>query len=362
MYVMIVPEPHLWDRPIKTIPTYTTVMKEIMGQVREIAEGLARYDKLTVIHMGDLFHKSVRDYDAGMDWYDYFCSLDDLSEHRQYTVLGNHELSYPAKNPFWRFVDVKSEFVRSLSTFKLHEDTIRRPIKLVDALKIGNTEFLFWHYGRDVSRYQTDAENVVVLAHQSLIEKEIADILKNKYSRDQLEEILDYRSLRQYGALPRLGQIRYLFVGHMHSAYSRFQIRETMNGVNYDFVLQYLGSLGRTKAIEVRDDDLERTIPVFQLDDQGHFATCDKKIQLPGEEIVSKERVKINREAYHRAAEMRELKRSVQVIESPMVTLTREIEKIPWLQVLVEAADKHQPLPQVEELLKKAEEPLPTLK
>lgn len=362
MYVMIVPEPHLWDRAIKTIPSYVVVMKDIMSQVRKIAEGLAEHDELTVIHMGDLFHKSVRDYDAGMDWYDYFCSLDDLTKHRQYTVLGNHELSYPTKNPFWRFVDVKSEFVRSISSFKMHEDTIRRPIKLVDALKLGNTEFVFWHYGRDISRYTTNAENVVILAHQSLIEKEIADILKNKYSRDQLEEILDYRSLRSYGALPRLPQIKYLFVGHMHSAYSRFQIQETMNGVNYNFVLQYLGSLGRTKAIEVRDDDLERTIPVFQLDDQGNYATCDKKIQLPGEGIVSKEQVKINREAYHRAVEMRELKRSIQVIENPMVTLEREAEKYPWLQVLVAAADKHEPLPLLEELLEKAMAPLPTLK
>lgn len=362
MNVMIVPEPHLWDKSIKTMPTYTQVMKDVMGEVKSIAEGLAAVDDLTILHMGDLFHKSVTDYDAGMDWYDYFCALDDLTKHRQYTVLGNHELSYPTRNPFWRFVDVKSKFVRSTNQFKIRDDaTIRRPIKLVDVLRFGKTEFLFWHYGQDISEYKTNAENVIILAHQSLIEKEIGDILKNKYSRDQLEEILEYRSLRAYDSLPRLPQIKYVFVGHMHSAYSRFNIEEKMNGVDYRFVLQYLGSLGRTKAIEVRNDDLERTIPVFHIDTGGDYATNDKKIILPGEEIVSARQVKINREAYHRSIEIRELKRSATIIENPMVTLTRKVEELPWLKLLVDSADQSAPIPQLQELLEEMHKPLPPI-
>lgn len=361
MYVMIVPEPHLWDRSIKTIPRYAEVQKGIMLQVQKIALDLAGQDSLCILHMGDLFHKGITDYDAGMDWYDYFCSLDDLTRQKQYTVLGNHELTYSNKNPFWRFVDIKSQFVSKLGRFKIYDDAIRHPIKLVDTLRLGKTEIVFWHFGMDISKYTTDAENVIILAHQELIDKEIDYILKKKYDRDQLTDIIDYRSLRDYRVLPKLPQIRYLFVGHMHTAYSRFHVEENINGINYNFELQYLGSLGRTKAIEVRSDDLERTIPVFKFDENGNFYACDRKLTLPGEEIVSSEQVRINREKYNRNIEVRELKRSVQIITSPMETLKNVMSQKSEIQELVEPLIAHTPLPEYKQIMTDLTKPLPRL-
>lgn len=359
MNVMIIPEMHLWDKPFKTIPTYVEDMQETLKQIRSIAVELSQEGPLVIIHMGDIFHKSITNYDYGMDCYDYFCSLEDIAD--QYTLLGNHEITYSRKNPFWRFVDVKSRFVKSIGKFKMYEDVLRHPIKLVDSLRIGGTEIIFWHYGMDISEYKTDASDVIIVAHQTLMDKEISDVLNHKYSRDQLEDIIEYRSLRAYSSLPKLQQLRYVFVGHMHSAYSRFVISENMNNVNYNFVLQYLGSLGRTKAIEVRDDDRVRTIPVFQMDERGSFVTRDHKITLPGEECIFKRQVAINREAYRRQVENRELKQTAHVIKSPMITLQEESEKLPWLSLLVDAADKSEPVPQLDELIALIEKPLPKI-
>ena len=303
MRVIIVPEPHIWDKNFTSIPNSKMDLASTMMDVLRIIQEESFKDKIAVMFPGDIFHRGLRDADTSMDWQDYFIYIWQLTEGRLFSAVGNHELTYRQYNPFWRMSESESEFINRYNFIRSAKANIR-PFRIVDKWVYGNTEFIFWHYGANISEYTSDAENVVIISHQPILDNEMASILMNKYNRDQLMNIIDYKSIRNMDALPKLANIRYVFNGHMHSAYSRFCVDEIVNGVPYKFVLQYLGSLGRTQAPEVRDTDLTRRIPILCISEEGPITEADRFVELQGEECLDQKKIEDNREKYHRAAEI----------------------------------------------------------
>lgn len=315
--IVIIPEPHWWDKAFETMPKYTSEMKIYQDEIKGYLEKL---ENPTVIFMGDIFHREFEGFGAGISSINYIHGLNRITHDNCFSVVGNHEFTYRKNNPFWYISDRDSEFLSKF--YAIPNGTDYEPaIKIRDFLRIGSVEFVFGHYNRefDNNPYKTDAKQVILLTHNNILTSEIDQILKKKYNRDVKSSIIDYRNIRGYEVLPKTDKLKYVFVGHMHTAFSRFIVEESIGGIEYNFILQYLGSLGRTINTEVNNEDLRRVLPTFTVFDDETVNYSEKEITLqPREVIVCESKVTDNKEAYKAHKQLQEYKRFEGVCENPI--------------------------------------------
>lgn len=261
---------HLTDKKLASVPTNREDNRDYLKSILTI---LSESEFPCVVHLGDIFNRGINSpYYSNQFMTEYFIPLRDLCNGQCYSVCGNHEISYKLGNPFWSIFDISSTYLQGYVKSRPSTPLMSVP----DGIRIGRTLIIFMHYGMRFSDIDdSEFDDLIVFSHNAILTTEISDILNNK-NQDIHEQYINATSLFDNGILPRTDKLRYFFVGHMHMANAQFKIKEFANGINYDFVLSYLGSIGRPNHTEYTDD-LKRRIPKLIIRN-GRLLDCQNNI------------------------------------------------------------------------------------
>lgn len=325
--VVIIPEQHLYYKPIITVPDMVKdndrIIQELLSLVKTLTNPI-------VIFMGDIVHQGIKSTENSYFIEDFFRSMSLYTEGRVLSVVGNHELSYRKNNPFWGVSFIDSEFIKSIVK---HTYSVKQPlIGVIDDLVINDTQYAFGHYERRFTNTYTTLEGVkqvVLLSHNSLICNEIIDAMNNK-GKGIDSRFINVRNLHDGINMPRSALLKMVYVGHLHKAHGVFQVQESISGLDLNFTIRYLASLGRTNHTEY-DDDTEREIPIHIFRDGKFIEERIHTIELPSRSVSVDERVVLeNREAYDRQKQKRELKKvsatSMDLIDAISVSINNKPE------------------------------------
>lgn len=325
--VFIIPEPHIWDKNFKNRKDYPG---EISVYLTDISNTISAMDgDKIIIFPGDIFHQGFSLVPSMTRALNYFTTLNRITNNNVYSVVGNHELTYTACNPFWMMAsDCTERFLvnRMSSTYGIFQPGI----KVVDELAVGNLRFIFGHYGRTDYEVQPFSSDLVLISHNSIVESTVADVIQKKYGRETYVDYMKVTKLTSSAAIPITAALKYVFVGHMHTMYSKFMVDDLIDHVPMNFHLQYLGSLGRTTIREVNNEDLIRTVPQFIVEDDGTYTYEPFDVKLkPYEEVIN---VPVANENAVKAAKVRTLKQiaATNVFgDTPEACVRRELENTP---------------------------------
>lgn len=303
--VIIIPEQHLYHKAITTVPE---MVKDNAKIIQDILTTIQELTNPIVIFMGDIVHRGIKNTEDSYFIEDYFRSLNQLTNGMVLSVVGNHELSYRKNNPFWGASFIDSEYIKSVVK---HTYNVEQPIiGVVDDMIINDTMYAFGHYGRSFSNtYFTPQEvkQVVLLSHDSLICDEIINAFNDKGSNMD-KRFLKVKNLHNGTNMPRTTLLKYVYVGHLHKAHGVFHVQEEINGIELDFIIRYLASLGRTNHSEYTNDNT-RELPIHVFRGGKFIEERFHTIELPDREVSVDEQVVLeNREAYDRQKANRRLK------------------------------------------------------
>lgn len=335
--VHVIPDMHLWSQNIRTIRSMTSdnemYCKEILSMVKSSVNP-------TVIFAGDLYHREINSTDDGYRMSEFPRKINEITDGRSFSVLGNHELTYRKNNVFWNIARIKTDYI--------NDDRCIDPLlSVTDELRIGNTLFIFGHSGIDVSyKVNTDGiDDVYFITHNAIMENQILQFFKDKgYNLN--ETFIGGRALFSKGVLPLTDKLRGVYVGHLHTAHGKFNISESMDNTNFKFILQYMGSIGRTNASEF-NSDIIREIPVICIRDGKVVKVYDKVLKLTERKYAIKEDVveknKINYKKQIRNKEIRDTSISFADGLTPSVVSYFEENDLPELSILKMSIDNKMP-------------------
>lgn len=183
-------------------------------------------------------------------------------------------------------------------------------LEIPDRIQINNTLFSLGHW---LSKPKpVEGLFNVGLFHGSFIEKEIANILKNRYNRDPLEHYMDYSYI---GSNEYFKGYDHIHNGHMHRAFGLFTIAYDDDSKTR---LRYLGSIGRTNVTEVSDEDLDRVIPIYTIKGSETFLEEYSFKLKPRAEVVNEIIVKRNKEKYAIQKEGKRITDKLLVTDDPI--------------------------------------------
>lgn len=234
-----------------------TAMQDILN----IAESYKQKGySVRLMFLGDVFDAgSSNPADAMqlMEVFYFFTSVFD----KVWSVVGNHEISYAANNPFWYLVAEMQD--ESLSTVRryIQPRGLTSRIVVPDRVVDGDTVFYFNHYGTP-AKVPDSGKVKIGLFHQNVGSN---DICKMWGTFDDVEEA---SYIQGYN---------YCFFGHMHLARGEYWLNEahTCKG-------EWLATIGRTKVDEIQDDFLDINIPAILIAD-GRFVSIESNyITLKG--------------------------------------------------------------------------------
>lgn len=334
-YVFIIPEPHIWDKSFKSRINYPD---EILDYFDELIHTMSTYDgEKIIIFPGDVFHRSFTSVDNMTKVLNLFCELNKLTDGNVYSVVGNHELSYPKCNPFWMLCEDSTNRFTEFKGLPAY-NSFAQGIKVRDSLAIGNLLFVFGHYGLTDFKFELrDNQDCVLITHNTIIEDDIRAVITNKYNR---ELFLDFSAgaskLRSSKTIPLTPQLKYVFIGHMHTAYSDFLVEESIEEVPMKFYLRYLGSMGRTSITEVNDNDLIRTIPCFAVGDNSYTYIPFEINLKPYSSVVKQQIVEENRSRYASQKALKFLKSTEAFGITPVDAIRRGLSEYPKCMSLFE--------------------------
>lgn len=351
--VVIVPEPHIFDKSFSNRIAYIKEIESYLYQVKTLAKELAQDSEVSIIFMGDVFHMGFTKmvpFVANIDW---FKNLSQEFGGRVYSLIGNHELSYPQNNPFWMLADFDSAWYTNYRTIPGFGTA--PCLKIRDQVVIDNTLFVFGHYRRDKFEYDYDKyDDVQFLTHNSIMDTEVINTLKSIYHRDPKMEYAGsgITSIRQAGSIPMTPKLSHMYVGHMHTSYSHFFVEETIDGVDLKFELQYLGSLGRTTHAEVDDTDLARSIPV--IDTLTHEVEFKPFKLWERGRCVREEVVEQAQYSYTKTKAIAKLRKSDTVMASPVEGIREWLSQSPYDLDLFNRLIQNESISQLDNLLAEA--------
>ena len=305
--IVIIPEQHLWNKAITSVPTMLQDNEEIIQEIYRIVDSLRNP---VVIFDGDIWHRGVPNTDQSLKLMSYPIMLHKKTNGRVFSVVGNHEITYKKNNIFWGVTNIQSPYI--LSTMRNISPQVESLITVVDELCVGDLAVVFGHYGRlfldDNLDLPEEIEHSVYITHNSFGNSEVFGILNSK-EQDLRTEFMNVTSMNDRGVLPPTDTLENVYVGHMHKAHGVFRVTENFNGKDYSFVLRYLASLGRTSHAEYTDD-VVREIPILEVRNGKYIGERLETITLKERKVtVDEETVAINREKYDREVEIRDLRR-----------------------------------------------------
>lgn len=240
---LIIPDCHFWDKNFTGRTNY-------VDECWETADNLLTYvrkdERITdVIFAGDIFHKGFSGLETFRPWVEYFSRLKGIVNGRGgelYAVIGNHEYSYSKNNPFWT---LKGVFLKTPE--KIH---CNGKLIYLDSYPSGKGD-----------RAAVDCVHAdICVTHTEVIEPLVKADIEAETKRDMFVTHSHFGFSRF--------DVDYLFCGHLHLANNTYV---NINDHNPDIktVVQYLGTLGRTNYVEVRDDALDVCVPlIFVKEDE----------------------------------------------------------------------------------------------
>lgn len=356
--IVIVPEPHLWDKTFENRIRYPNEIEGYLESVRHMTQNLqGDGHDVKVIFMGDIFHRGYTDAIVMLKHVSFFSSWSDDLCGELYSLVGNHELTYNRMNPYWMMADVQSKFFDYIKTIPEY-NVGAKCIKVPDELKVGKDLFIFGHYHRDEFDYDFSSyDKVYFLTHNSLLDAEVNNAIVNTYHLDVKAEYIDAKGVRQQGMLPPARNLAAVFVGHMHCAFGRYHVDENINGIPMDFMLQYLQSIGRTNHTEVNDSNLVRSLPVISYDESGNSEISYLQLELLSREKTVKEsKVLASQMQYQRGKELRQMRNGSVSALTPVDDLRNWIQQVaPSDSILFESLLRTEPITELNQLLREAE-------
>lgn len=300
--VFIITDLHLWYKPLRSMPNMINDNKLYQIKIKEMIKNSTNP---VVIFLGDVYHRGCKGSEEVFPLLEFPLSLHAMTNGRVYSVVGNHEMTYSKGNPFWALANVHSTYIRK-ETFSADV------IKVVDYLRIGSSLFYLKHYGFDY--LEDDAEEVLAgvedsfcLTHNTVMSTIIKEVLQKK-GLDPNPHDKRAKQLFSGVAIPHTNTLREVFVGHMHCAVAKFCIEEVANGINYSFGINYLGSIGRTSAVEYNKNTL-REIPKISIRDGAYQSLEFLPFELKERQVTIKEsQVKELKKGYVLTKQREELK------------------------------------------------------
>ena len=269
---------------------------EIKIVYNKIIELIQKYSEsgfsVSIMFLGDVFDKGFADTFDGIEANNVFMYLRTQCE-QMYSVVGNHELSFYANNPFYTLVsEIESERMQQVKSKTWTPRGVLPILRVPDCVEDGEVVFHFNHFNTGISR-PIEGKINVGLFHQDLVCQEILDQMQEQLQTDKLwgTRSIDFNKVSFFKGYD------YCFMGHLHKVYGTWRwVDDVTNEASY---LYYLASLGRPNYTEVNDAMLERNIPAVVVED-GHLSEVqDNKFILPKlEESVNLSIVESRRKQY----------------------------------------------------------------
>lgn len=207
----------------KNIENRINYVKEIDVVKQKILEIGIKYREagwnVNAILLGDVFHRAYQSVDFAILANNYWMLAKKLFTDI-YCVLGNHETTYYASNPFYTLVNsIESEKVRKILNKVWQPRGLENIFRVVDTVVDGNVILHFNHYGTPISRAIPEKVNIG-LYHQDIINSEIRDLMTTTYSND-----LYYCRPINFDNTDIFDGFAYNFFGHMHKVYGTWNIK-----------------------------------------------------------------------------------------------------------------------------------------
>lgn len=350
-HVFIIPEPHLWDKTFKNRKSYPD---EVMGYMQQVMEIISGYEgKRVIIFPGDIFHRSYGGIDGIITTFNLFKDLNTLTDNNVFSCVGNHELSFTYNNPFWIMAEDYTTRYVNLHGLKAF-GTMHPGIKVVDELDIEDIRFLFGHYCRkDLA--DTSGKDLVFITHNSLLEPEIDKYVSDKFGIESKTEYMHTVGIKSGEGIPVTEKLKYVFVGHMHTFFGKFNVEENVQGTDLQFLLQYMGSFGRTSISEVNNVNLARVIPHFAItEDSCDYVPIDFMLK-PREDIVLEQVVLENAAKAKNIKTMRQLVETSSFGDTPEQRIDRRLAENPFLLELFHSVYSNELNADITDILKEVD-------
>lgn len=278
---LVVTDLHLYYKNLSSRKNYLAELDVARQKIEELCE---KYDRPTILFLGDIFHSGYQSVTQAISDISWFGKLKEITSGL-YTVVGNHELSYTKSNPFYGLICgvASSKLPISSKVFGHHG-----VVNVVDELIDGDTKFVFNHYGTEIDTDKFEGVKIG-LFHQDLVTAQVEADNDIQVYGDRLEDTSVFSSYD------------YAFLGHIHSVYGLYREGRTF--------VDYLGSLGRTNVTEVNDKNRERDIPAVIIEDNKFSRIERNQFLLPSRaESVIEESVIANHEAYEKRKVLHEVR------------------------------------------------------
>lgn len=280
--------------------------------------------KVYLMFLGDIFDRSYKNVTEALRAQSYYTNLADQVE-AIYTVVGNHEYTYAANNPFWSLVaSIETERVSNHANRVWDCYGFKPVFKVVDRVVDGNVEFCFNHYGAYI--LPPDPSKLTIgLFHQDVVFNGILEEAKRN-NRTLFE--MENRELRKFfpvvtldSNMGKLSGYDYSFFGHLHLLYGDWKYTDDSTG-KVTNILWYLASLGRTNHREVQDSFLERSIPAVIVTNGNLERVVNNVFNLPSrQESVEEVVVEENQQKYEVVKQRKELRSYVGTSDDPVASL-----------------------------------------
>jgi hypothetical protein len=269
---------------------YMGELDKVHNQINKIINQEKSFGRnVYVIFLGDVFDRGYKDTFKACNMNNFFIVMRSKCKGL-FSVIGNHELTYYTGNPFFTLINsVESKRVRTILNKTWTPQGITSTIVIPDEIIDGDVKIAFNHYSTEVDSLKWSGTKIG-LFHQTVTCREIIEDAKRKFG----EELYGLESIEAEGVF---ASYNYAFLGHAHKLYGQFKFTDETLGC--DCVTQYLASLGRPNVTEVRNDFLERDIPVIRVDN-GRFTSIEhNKFNLMSrEECVIEAVVEKQQETY----------------------------------------------------------------
>lgn len=281
---LLITDLHDTDSPV---PNRYDYQEEINIVKVKIIETAVKYVKMgynvNPIFLGDLINRSYKDVMASQEINNFVVGLSQ-NFGTCYSVVGNHETSFYKNNPFWGMVkSVDSDRLALLDRRVWQPRGLINIINIPDVITDGEVNIYFNHYGTGVIKPEPNKTNIG-LFHSDLLFKGITQYVREVEGVDVWEGSVTYMD-----ETSMMDGYNYAFFGHFHDIYGQWDWENDHTG--FKTRLYYLASLGRPKHTEVRDDFLERNLPVILVSDGKLKGIEDNKFDLPNRQTCVKEEI-----------------------------------------------------------------------
>ncbi|MNM85905.1 hypothetical protein D3C81_980450 [compost metagenome] len=258
-----------------------------------------------------------------------------------YSVIGNHEFTYHKNNPFWHLVsEINSSRVKNYKKTSWKAKGANKCITICDRLEDGEVEFLFNHYGCGILTPNAE-KKTIGLFHQDVVFRHVLDEVKTRnmdifeLNKETMEKKYNYIYLDTSDVLKGYNRC---YFGHQHLLYGEWRDEEE------DIVLNYLGSLYRTKESEISNKFLERNIPVTIVEDGKYIREDSNKFNLPSrEECIDEELVEIQRTKYKSVKERKHRISVLGEVEDPIEGIKTHFNQNPFINSVIDEILENKP-------------------